>query len=466
MLLLFIATIIFGVFTNKKNLLRFINDIFDRINIVMDLIKNKKINKNKSGVKNSVKNSNIKINKNLIPSCPIPKKLQLNNPKSKKHSVVSIIYRPKLNIGKINEDNHKIKNSKYDTKLSLIKINPFQKSNNTKDEKYDSNRSLLEPNNNSENNTLKIISRNKKNISKKEKALANAKQNRKIKVRRRCNTLHKKEFKKKIKLQKKNMELIKKLNNVIDNTFFYKNLIKSVDLKQRYIYLTDFELNSLKYKYAKSIDTRAYFQYYWSLIKTKHILIVTFFNNKDYNLFILKISILITSFAIHFTLNEFFFTHETMHKIYIDQGIYKLIYNIPFIIFSSICGSALCLFLKKLAQTRDDLLKLKYYKHIEFAKNEVKNIYKWFKIKFILYAACGLICMLFCWYYTSAFCSVYKNTQSHLFKSFLLSYALSMIYPFLFYLIPGFFRIQSLEGNNNKKNKECLYNTSKLIAFI
>ena len=412
---------------------------------------------------NNIKKTNIKIKNNLILSNPILKNLRLNNPKSKKKN--SVIFRPKLNIEKTNENDINMKKSKADDKLNFIKISPFKKIHSIPVENYVSNRSLLEINNNSEI-ALKITSRNKKNTCKEEKVLVNKKQNRKIIPRRRGNSIHKKKFKNKIKIIKKNMKLKKQLNNAIDKTFFYKSLIKSISLEQRYKYLTDFELNSLKYKYAKSIDTRSYFQYYWSLIKTKHILIMTFFNNKDYNLLTLKISLLINSFTIHFTLNEFFYTHETMHKIYIVQGVYKYIYELPNIIIASICGTIICLFLKKLSETKDEILELKYYKDIEFAKNEVKNIYNCYKIKFILYTSLGFICMLFCWYYTSAFCSVYKNTQSHLFKSFSSSYAFSMILPFLLYLIPGFFRIQSLQSQNKKLNKVCLYNMSKFVALI
>ena len=62
------------------------------------------------------------------------------------------------------------------------------------------------------------------------------------------------------------------------------------------------------------------------------------------------------------------------------------------------------------------------------------------------------------------FCVIYKNTQVHLLKDTLLSFVLSMIYPFGIYLIPGLFRIPAL--SNDKNNRECMYNFSKILQIL
>ena len=62
------------------------------------------------------------------------------------------------------------------------------------------------------------------------------------------------------------------------------------------------------------------------------------------------------------------------------------------------------------------------------------------------------------------FCAIYRNTQTHLIKDTLISFGLSLLYPFLFYLIPGFFRIPSLSKEKNKRNY--LYIVSKLLQMI
>ena len=58
-------------------------------------------------------------------------------------------------------------------------------------------------------------------------------------------------------------------------------------------FLNDQELNSLEYNLAIEIDKRTYFQYYFSLIKKKQLLLFTFYPNKDFNIIILKICLLL-----------------------------------------------------------------------------------------------------------------------------------------------------------------------------
>jgi len=62
------------------------------------------------------------------------------------------------------------------------------------------------------------------------------------------------------------------------------------------------------------------------------------------------------------------------------------------------------------------------------------------------------------------FGTIYNNTQNHLIKDTLFSFALSLIYPFGIYLLPGLFRIRAL--SEPKKNYKYLYNFSKLLQMF
>ena len=62
------------------------------------------------------------------------------------------------------------------------------------------------------------------------------------------------------------------------------------------------------------------------------------------------------------------------------------------------------------------------------------------------------------------FCAIYKNTQFHLIKDSLISYGISLLYPFGAYLLPGIFRIPAL--SNNKNNRKCTYRLSVLLQSI
>ena len=62
------------------------------------------------------------------------------------------------------------------------------------------------------------------------------------------------------------------------------------------------------------------------------------------------------------------------------------------------------------------------------------------------------------------FGAIYRNTQLHLLKDTLISFGLSLLYPFAIYLLPGFFRIPALANKNKKRS--CLYNFSKILQIV
>ena len=62
------------------------------------------------------------------------------------------------------------------------------------------------------------------------------------------------------------------------------------------------------------------------------------------------------------------------------------------------------------------------------------------------------------------FCVIYCNTQFHLINDTLISYVLSLVYPFGIYLLPGFFRIPALSDPGMKK--ECLYKLCKILQLF
>ena len=59
---------------------------------------------------------------------------------------------------------------------------------------------------------------------------------------------------------------------------------------------------------------------------------------------------------------------------------------------------------------------------------------------------------------------VYTNTQKHLIKDSLVSLLTSLIIPFLLDLIPGIFRIASL--NVEKPTRKCLYSFSTFVENL
>ena len=85
-------------------------------------------------------------------------------------------------------------------------------------------------------------------------------------------------------------------------------------------------------------------------------------------------------------------------------------------------------------------------------------------MKFCFFFFVTPILLFIFWFYISCFCCIYENTQMHLIKDSLMSLGLSFIYPFFISLIPGIFRIPSL--NNNKGNRIYMYKFSQFIENI
>ena len=153
-----------------------------------------------------------------------------------------------------------------------------------------------------------------------------------------------------------------------------------------------------------------------------------------------------------------------MHKINQDKGSFNLNYQIPQIFYSSLITSIMNNIVKSLSLTERNIIKIKQEKYSENMKKKGEEILKCIFIKSILFFVLTLIFLLFFWYYLSCFSAIYKNTQLHLIKDTLISYGLSMLYPFAINIFPGIFRIPALR--NNKKNRELMFKVSKILQFI
>ena len=219
-------------------------------------------------------------------------------------------------------------------------------------------------------------------------------------------------------------------------------------------------MNNLNYEEALKSDKRSYFQYYFSLLKTKHILIFTFYTNSDYNSKIIKIILFLFSFSLFLTVNALFFNDSNMHKIYEDLGKFNFIYQLSNILYSTIISTFITMIIKFLSLTERDILEIKNIKNKKFKTKE--KIFKYLIIRFIIFFILCFLFLFFFWVYLSCFCAVYKNTQIHLIKDTLISFGISLLYQFIINLLPGIFRIPSLKDND----KECIYKISKIIQLI
>ena len=171
--------------------------------------------------------------------------------------------------------------------------------------------------------------------------------------------------------------------------------------------LNDFEMNNLSYANALKYDKRTYFQYYLSLIMTKHIFFFAFYPNNDYNSMIIKICLFFFSFSLYYTVNCLFFDDDTVHDVNQNSGKFDFIYNLPQILYSTIISAFINAIIKFFSLTEKNILKLKNDNNVKNYNITVTKLIKCLKIKFICFFSISFLLIIFFFYYLSFFFSLF-----------------------------------------------------------
>ena len=252
-----------------------------------------------------------------------------------------------------------------------------------------------------------------------------------------------------------NQDQQKPVSNIKMNTKKYDSNINIVNL-------TIYELNRLPYNEALLIDKRDFIEMYFSLIRTKHPLLFSFIPMRDYNAMIIKLDIFILYFSICSAINALFFTEDTIHRIYMDKGTYNLSYFLLKTILSFVISHVIIIVLKYIFLSERSIVNIKKKQIYDEAFDTMESVKRCLIIKYILFYAIGVVFLVLFWFYLSAFCAVYQNTQIFLIINTFISLGISFIYPFIINIIPAALRKISL----NNSGKTCLYSLSKIIQII
>ena len=263
-----------------------------------------------------------------------------------------------------------------------------------------------------------------------------------------------------LNLNKKSLQLTTYKNNKDDYYSIYPITQQKIERAKAILAYNDNELNNLDFKDAIKHDTRGYWQYYFSLLKTKHIIIITM-NKRDYNILTIKIFLIFFNFSLGYAVNGLFFNDDTMHKILEDEGKFNLIYQLPQIIYSTVISMILENLLNFLALSEEHVILLKQEKVIKNIKKKGDELIKKLQMRFIGFYIIGFLVIIGLWYYIASFCAVYNKTQYHLIKDTLISTGTSFLTPIGINLLPGIMRIPAL-----KARKEIFYNLSKILQIF
>ena len=237
--------------------------------------------------------------------------------------------------------------------------------------------------------------------------------------------------------------------------------IKPIRNVQKDLFLTEDQLNFAEYNIAFKQDHRAFIKYYWSLLKMKQLFVFTFYTSDDFILRTTKIALFILFIGFYLTFTALFFNDSIMRAIYIYKGNTNAAVHIPNIILSSLCCLVASLIVRFVSLNEREISKITQLNNEKERRQLADKMKSISKVKLIvMYAISGALLFLF-WYYVSAFCAVFKNSQGHYFTNVLVAFILCNLWPCVISLIPALLRKKALDNGN-----ETLYKVSQIISYF
>ena len=231
--------------------------------------------------------------------------------------------------------------------------------------------------------------------------------------------------------------------------------------KVNYAY-TDEELRDMNFEEAIHNDNRSFFRIYIAILKEEHIILNTFLTDVYLELRSIKLSFLVFSFEISFFLNAFFYTDEYISQAYHNDGVLDFFSSLPKSLYSFFVTLIVSNLLKMLSNSKKQLMRIikdieDKQKFLELMEEELNKLRK----KLCIYYIIVFILGLFFFYYVSAFCAVYINSQKYWFYGCLESFAFDLATPFVICLA-----LSSLRYLGLKKHTRCLYSTAGFLGNI
>ena len=255
--------------------------------------------------------------------------------------------------------------------------------------------------------------------------------------------------------------------SAIRNSFINKDELKKEEENKNKKF-DNFELNNLDYPEACKYDKRSCCATYFSVLMREHLALLTFFACKDHNLFYVKIENFLILFCVDMTMSGLFFVHESMHRKYTQGEDFTFVQKLPQLLFTLIVAHILEVILCYFSMTDTNYYEIKGLNLKEKKKGDkIMNILSKMKRNLVTFFVISFILFLFFWYFISAFCAVYQNTQKIFLRDSMISFATSLIDPFFIYGITTLLRCISL-SKLCKKNCccGCLFKISDIIPIF
>ena len=269
----------------------------------------------------------------------------------------------------------------------------------------------------------------------------------------------------------------KKFNEKYDKS---KKEEETIEQSVNNIIYDDYELNNMDYQEASINDKRSCLRTYWSVLMRENSVLFTFFACNDYNLFYIKIERFFILLCTEMTMNGLFFVHESMHRKYTEGEDFTFVQKLPQLIFTILVTDIIEVILCFLSMTDKHIYDIKALEREikERNKKEKKDVndkkelgQKMMDIldvmhrKIVGFFVFTFLLFLFYWYFISAFCAVYQNTQIIFLRDSGISFITDLIESFFIYGFTNILRAISLCLCCRKK-LWCVYKISDLIPIF
>ena len=229
--------------------------------------------------------------------------------------------------------------------------------------------------------------------------------------------------------------------------------------------LDNYEFNNLEYEQACEYDKRSFCRTYYSVLKREELVLFTFFSCNDHNLLYVKIARFLVLACTNMTMTALFFVHKTMYKKQDIEENWSFVQKLPQVLFVLIANHIIEVYLCYLSMTDSVYYEIKELSKKPDNSKKIINMIDCMKTKLIIFFISTFILFLAYWYFISAFCAVYKNTQYIFVRDSSISFATSLLDPFVTYGLTMILRKISLSICCRKK-AGCLYKLSDIIPIF
>ena len=158
---------------------------------------------------------------------------------------------------------------------------------------------------------------------------------------------------------------------------------------------------------------------------------------------------------------------SNLHKLYISQGKTSILSDLPKIIYATIISSTIKNLLLSISFPEKDILlvKSKESQQILNRNQRIQKAIIGIIVRCYLFFFISIFTLFIFWFYIASFFTIFKKTQLYVIKNALISFGISLVYPFFFYLIPVFMRNVALKEKESQGGY-CLYYISLIFQSV